>query len=66
LNVFPVFNSSARDLPLSPKIPVLGDVSGLSESLLLDAVPVISSGEECRALPEAAVVTFVNVELAAE
>jgi hypothetical protein len=29
-------------------------------------VPVISAGEKCRALPESAVVTFVNAELAAE
>ena len=48
------------------QIPILGDLFCLGEALFLRAGPAVLAGEIAGALPEAAVRSFVDVNLAAE
>ena len=43
-------------------IPVTGEVLGRGKAHLFGRLPVITAAEVCRALPESAVLTLVNVK----
>jgi hypothetical protein len=48
------------------QIPVLGKLLGLGQTLLLGGYAAVAAGEIGRALPKAAIIALIDVDLAAE
>jgi hypothetical protein len=59
------FEEAGAVLAAQRQIPILGDLLGEGEALLLGAGAALLAADRCRALPEAAVAALVDLELPA-